>query len=65
MTDRTVANIVAKTGRSEAEARASLAAMSPQNRLIRPRRSRRRALALRAGLGRGQRAGDPIDGGGT
>lgn len=36
MTDRTVANIAARTGRTEAEARATLAAMSPQNRLIRP-----------------------------
>jgi NAD(P)-dependent dehydrogenase (short-subunit alcohol dehydrogenase family) len=36
MTDRTVANIVRTTGRSEAEARASLAGMSPQNRLIQP-----------------------------
>jgi 3-hydroxybutyrate dehydrogenase len=36
MTDRTVANIVARTGRTESEARASLAAMSPQDRLIAP-----------------------------
>ena len=36
MTDRSVAAIVAKTGRSEAEARASLAAMNPQRRLIAP-----------------------------
>lgn len=36
MTDRSVANIVRATGRTEAEARASLAALSPQNRLIAP-----------------------------
>ena len=36
MTDQSVAVIVEKTGRSEAEARATLAAMSPQNRLIQP-----------------------------
>ena len=36
MTDHSVAVIIEKTGRSEAEARATLAAMSPQNRLIQP-----------------------------
>ncbi|MFN6979859.1 MAG: SDR family NAD(P)-dependent oxidoreductase [Gemmobacter sp.] len=36
MTDRSVANIVAKTGRSVEEARAGLAATNPQKRLIRP-----------------------------
>ncbi|MGQ0612695.1 MAG: SDR family NAD(P)-dependent oxidoreductase [Planctomycetaceae bacterium] len=36
LTDRTVANIAAKTGRSEAEARAALAAANPCGRLIRP-----------------------------
>lgn len=36
MTDHTVAVIMQKTGRSEAEARATLASMSPQNRLIQP-----------------------------
>ncbi len=36
MTGRSVANIAARTGGTEAEARASLEAMSPQNRLIRP-----------------------------
>lgn len=36
MTDHSVAVIMEKTGRSEAEARATLAAMSPQNRLIQP-----------------------------
>ena len=36
MTDHTVAVIISKTGRSEDEARATLAAMSPQNRLIQP-----------------------------
>ena len=36
MTDYSVAVIMEKTGRTEAEARATLAAMSPQNRLIQP-----------------------------
>lgn len=36
MTDNSVAVIMEKTGRTEAEARATLAAMSPQNRLIQP-----------------------------
>lgn len=36
MTDHSVAVIMQKTGRTEAEARAVLAAMSPQNRLIQP-----------------------------
>lgn len=36
MTDRTLANIAAKTGRPEAEARAALQAKSPQNRLFQP-----------------------------
>ena len=66
MTDRTVANITAKTGRSEAEARASLAAMSPQNRLIRPEEVTAAALWL-CGEGSDAINGQaiPIDGGGT
>jgi NAD(P)-dependent dehydrogenase (short-subunit alcohol dehydrogenase family) len=36
MTDRSVANIVAKTGRSAEDVRATLAAANPQKRLIRP-----------------------------
>ena len=36
MTDHSVAVIMEKTDRTEAEARATLAAMSPQNRLIQP-----------------------------
>ena len=36
MTDRSIAVISAKTGRSLPEARAALEAMSPQNRLYRP-----------------------------
>lgn len=36
MTDHSVAVIMEKTGRTEVEARATLAAMSPQNRLIQP-----------------------------
>ena len=66
MTDRTVANVTAKTGRSEAEARASLAAMSPQNRLIRPEEVTAAALWL-CGPGSDAVNGQaiPIDGGGT
>jgi NAD(P)-dependent dehydrogenase (short-subunit alcohol dehydrogenase family) len=36
MTGRTVANVAEKTGRSEAEARAVLEAMSPRGRMVRP-----------------------------
>lgn len=36
MTDRSVANIMAKTGKSEADARKALAATNPQKRLIAP-----------------------------
>ncbi len=36
MTDRSVANIARKTGKSAEDARASLESMNPQNRLIRP-----------------------------
>jgi 3-hydroxybutyrate dehydrogenase len=66
MTDRTVANITAKTGRSEAETRASLAAFSPQNRLIRPEEVTAAALWL-CGPGSDAVNGQaiPIDGGGT
>lgn len=46
MTDRSVANIARTTDRSEAEARAALAAQSPQNRLIRPEEVTAAALWL-------------------
>ncbi len=36
MTERSIANIVQKTGRTESQARAALASQNPQNRLIRP-----------------------------
>ena len=36
MTERSIANITAKTGRSATEALANLQRMSPQNRLIQP-----------------------------
>jgi NAD(P)-dependent dehydrogenase (short-subunit alcohol dehydrogenase family) len=36
MTGRTIANISARTGRTEPEARAALEGVSPQNRLITP-----------------------------
>jgi NAD(P)-dependent dehydrogenase (short-subunit alcohol dehydrogenase family) len=36
MTDETIARIVKKTGRSEADARLSLTSMSPQGRLVQP-----------------------------
>jgi len=64
MTDRTVANIVTRTGRTEAETRASLAAMSPQNRLIRPEEVTAAALWL-CGPGSDAVNGQaiPIDGG--
>ena len=46
MTDRSVATIVAKTGMTESEARASLAANNPQKRLIRPDEATAAALSL-------------------
>lgn len=46
MTDRSVANIVEKTGMSEADARAQLAASSPQKRLIQPAEVTQAALWL-------------------
>jgi NAD(P)-dependent dehydrogenase (short-subunit alcohol dehydrogenase family) len=36
MTERSIRNVVEKTGRSETEARESLAVLNPQNRLIAP-----------------------------
>jgi NAD(P)-dependent dehydrogenase (short-subunit alcohol dehydrogenase family) len=36
MTDASVANIVARTGRSEEEARSAITALSPQHRLVQP-----------------------------
>jgi NAD(P)-dependent dehydrogenase (short-subunit alcohol dehydrogenase family) len=46
MTDRTVRNLMERTGRSEDQARAALAAQSPQNRLIRPEEVTAAALWL-------------------
>lgn len=46
MTDRSVATIIAKTGMTESEARASLAANNPQKRLIRPDEVTAAALSL-------------------
>lgn len=46
MTDRSVANIMEKTGKTEAEARAALAATNPQKRLIQPREVTAAALWL-------------------
>lgn len=48
MTERSIANIVEKTGRSPEEARAALAARSPQNRLIDPDEVARMAIQLAA-----------------
>ena len=48
MTDRSVANIMEKTGKTEAEARAALAATNPQKRLIQPREVTAAALWLSA-----------------
>ena len=48
MLERSIDAIMAKTGRSRAEAEAALLAANPQGRLIDPGRGRRRgALALR------------------
>lgn len=46
MTDRAIANIVARTGMSPAEARAALEKMSPQNRLMTPQEVAHVALML-------------------
>ncbi|MEC7237217.1 MAG: SDR family NAD(P)-dependent oxidoreductase [Pseudomonadota bacterium] len=46
MTERTLANIMAKTGRSRDEAVAVLASMSPAGRLIRPQEASAAALQL-------------------
>lgn len=46
MTEQTIRVIAEKTGRSDAEARAALAAMSPQNRLYRPEEVTSAALWL-------------------
>ena len=46
MTERTLANILAKTGRSRDEAVAALASMSPAGRLIRPQEVSAAALQL-------------------
>jgi NAD(P)-dependent dehydrogenase (short-subunit alcohol dehydrogenase family) len=46
MTTRSIANIVAKTGKSEAEARAILAARNPQGRLFTPSEITATALFL-------------------
>ena len=54
-----IANVVAKTGRSEAEARAEFAAGNPQGRIVQPERGGRRgALAVRRRRRGGHRAGD-------
>jgi NAD(P)-dependent dehydrogenase (short-subunit alcohol dehydrogenase family) len=46
MTDRTVQNIVRKTGRSAAEARAAVAEMNPRGTLVRPEEVADAVLAL-------------------
>ena len=46
MTDRSVANIVAKTGKTEEQARSALAGLNPQGRLIQPREVAATALWL-------------------
>jgi NAD(P)-dependent dehydrogenase (short-subunit alcohol dehydrogenase family) len=53
MAHEAVARIVAKTGRSEAEARASLENMSPQRRMIQPEEVAHTALMLCADEARG------------
>lgn len=44
MTDRSVANIMAQTGKNEEQARSALAGLNPQGRLIQPREVAERAL---------------------
>jgi NAD(P)-dependent dehydrogenase (short-subunit alcohol dehydrogenase family) len=53
MTDRSVANIAARTGRGEPEARRALEAMNPQKRLIRPEEVAAVAVLLAGDLGGG------------
>jgi NAD(P)-dependent dehydrogenase (short-subunit alcohol dehydrogenase family) len=53
MTDRSVENIAARTGRTPAQARQVLEALSPQNRLIEPEEVAAVALLLAADSGRG------------
>lgn len=53
MTDRTIDNIVAKTGRQPHEARASLEALSPQRRLFQPEEVTATALWLCSRAARG------------
>jgi NAD(P)-dependent dehydrogenase (short-subunit alcohol dehydrogenase family) len=53
MAREAVARIAAKTGRSDADARAALEQMSPQRRLIQPGEVAHAALALCADAGRG------------
>lgn len=52
-TDKVIANIAAQTGRSEAEARQSLARLNPQNRLITPAEVAAVALMLAGEEARG------------
>jgi len=54
ITDRSVASIVAATGKSEAEARATLAAMNPSGRLITPAEVASAVLELSADPGTGR-----------
>jgi NAD(P)-dependent dehydrogenase (short-subunit alcohol dehydrogenase family) len=53
MTDDNVANIVARTGMSEAEARMALEKLSPQNRLIEPEEVAAMVVMLAGDTGRG------------
>jgi NAD(P)-dependent dehydrogenase (short-subunit alcohol dehydrogenase family) len=53
LTDQAVANITARTGRSEAEARATLEHTSPQNRLITPEEVAAVAVLLASDSARG------------
>jgi NAD(P)-dependent dehydrogenase (short-subunit alcohol dehydrogenase family) len=53
LTDRAVANITTKTGRSAAEARATLERVSPQNRLITPEEVAAVAVLLASDSARG------------
>jgi NAD(P)-dependent dehydrogenase (short-subunit alcohol dehydrogenase family) len=53
MTERAIENIQARTGRSDAEARATIEHMSPQNRLVKPEEVAALALLLASEEGRG------------
>jgi 3-hydroxybutyrate dehydrogenase len=54
LTDRTVANIAARTGKSHAEARAAVAALNPRGRLVTPEEVAAAVLELLSSPGTGR-----------